>query len=89
MGGPDRPLPEQLIAGAEASASFLRRAISQAGSLLELSANGTRPVPLSDGTSRTFLADGDVVTIAATAPSTGGGRLTLGEVTGVVRPAAG
>ena len=35
VGGPDRPLPEQLIAGAEASASFLRRAISQAGSLLE------------------------------------------------------
>ncbi|MCT1615761.1 1,4-alpha-glucan branching protein GlgB, partial [Kocuria marina] len=34
-GGPDRPLPEQLIAGAEASASFLRRAISHAGSFLE------------------------------------------------------
>ncbi|CAL8896693.1 1,4-alpha-glucan branching protein GlgB [Kocuria varians] len=34
-GGPDRALSEQLVAGAEASASFLRRAISQAGSLLD------------------------------------------------------
>ncbi|RLZ03186.1 1,4-alpha-glucan branching enzyme [Kocuria tytonicola] len=31
--GPDRALPEQLVAGAEASASFLRRAVSQAGVL--------------------------------------------------------
>jgi fumarylacetoacetase len=72
-----------------ASGTVSGPAPDQAGSLLELSANGTRPVPLSDGTSRTFLADGDVVTITATAPSTGGGRLTLGEVTGAVRPAAG
>lgn len=34
-GGPDRALPEQLVAGAEASASFLRRAVTQAGSLLD------------------------------------------------------
>ncbi|MDO4919267.1 1,4-alpha-glucan branching protein GlgB [Kocuria sp.] len=33
--GPNRPLPEQLVAGADASASFLRRAVSQAGALLE------------------------------------------------------
>ncbi|ACV76947.1 fumarylacetoacetase [Nakamurella multipartita] len=72
-----------------ASGTVSGPAADQAGSLLELSANGTRPVPLGDGTSRTFLADGDVVTITATAPSTGGGRLTLGEVTGAVRPAAG
>jgi fumarylacetoacetase len=39
------------------------------------------------GGPRTFLLDGDVVTIAATAPSTAGGRLTLGEVTGTVAPA--
>jgi fumarylacetoacetase len=72
-----------------ASGTVSGPAPDQAGSLLELSANGTRPVPLGDGTSRTFLADGDVVTIAATAPSTDGGRLTLGEVTGTVRPAPG
>lgn len=34
-GGPARALPEQLVAGAEASASFLRRAIHQAGSFIE------------------------------------------------------
>ena len=72
-----------------ASGTVSGPAPDQAGSLLELSVNGTRPVPLADGTSRTFLADADVVTIAATAPSTGGGRLTLGEVTGAVVPARG
>lgn len=69
-----------------ASGTVSGPAPDEAGSLLELSANGTRPVPLAGGASRTFLADGDVVTIGATAPSTGGGRLRLGEVTGTVRP---
>lgn len=72
-----------------ASGTVSGPAPDQAGSLLELSANGTRPVPLIDGSTRTFLADGDVVTIAAAAPSTGGGRVTLGEVTGTVLPARG
>jgi fumarylacetoacetase len=72
-----------------ASGTVSGPAPDQAGSLLELSANGTRPVPCAGGSSRTFLLDGDVVTIAATAPSTGGGRLRLGEVTGTVRPAPG
>ncbi len=88
----------QLIAHLTSNGAALRRgdllasgtvsgpAPDEAGSLLELSANGTRPVPCG-GSSRTFLLDGDVVTIAATAPSTGGGRLRLGEVTGTVRPA--
>jgi fumarylacetoacetase len=61
----------------------------QAGSLLELSANGNHPIPLADGSTRTFLQDGDTVTIAATAPSTSGGTLTIGEVTGRVAPARG
>jgi fumarylacetoacetase len=34
-----------------------------------------------------FLADGDTVTIEATAPAVDGGRLTLAEVTGTVLPA--
>ena len=70
-----------------ASGTVSGPAPDQAGSLLELSVDGTRPIPLAGGSSRTFLADGDTVTITATAPSTGGGRLTLGEVTGVVLPA--
>lgn len=40
------------------------------------------PFELPDGTSRTFLEDGDVVTLTATAPGRGGSRISLGEVTG-------
>ena len=39
----------------------------QRGSLLELTWNGTEPLKLADGTTRSFLLDGDRVTIAATA----------------------
>ncbi len=70
-----------------ASGTVSGPAPEQAGSLLELSANGTRPIELADGSTRTFLQDGDTVTISATAPSTSGGRLTLGEVNGTIRPA--
>ena len=59
----------------------------QRGSLLELSWNGAEPLTLADGSTRTFLEDGDVVTITATAPGAGGGRIGFGEVTG--RVAAG
>ncbi|GAA3168941.1 fumarylacetoacetase [Blastococcus jejuensis] len=59
----------------------------QRGSLLELSWNGTQPLTLADGSTRAFLEDGDVVTISATAPGAGGGRISLGEVTGQVLPA--
>ena len=55
----------------------------QRGSLLELSWGGQEPLP--DG--RTFLDDGDTVTLRYTAPGTGGGRIALGEVTGTVVPA--
>ena len=41
--------------------------------------------PLEDG--RTFLEDGDTVTIRATAPGSLGGRIALGEVTGTILPA--
>jgi fumarylacetoacetase len=53
----------------------------QRGSFLELSWGGTEP--FADG--RTFLEDGDTVTIRGSAPGANGGRLTLGAVTGVVR----
>jgi fumarylacetoacetase len=59
----------------------------QRGSLIELSWNGEEPLTLADGTTRTFLQDGDVVTVTATAPGAAGGRITLGEVTGRVEPA--
>jgi fumarylacetoacetase len=59
----------------------------QWGSLLELSWNGTEQLTLADGSARTFLEDGDVVTITATAPGVDGGRISFGEVTGTVLPA--
>jgi fumarylacetoacetase len=54
----------------------------QWGSLLELSWGGTDPFPVG-GEERTFLVDGDTVTIRATAPGVRG-TLCLGEVTGTV-----
>ena len=44
----------------------------QRGSLLELSWGGTEPLALADGSTRTFLEDGDVVTLTASAPGPGG-----------------
>ncbi|MGY1620814.1 fumarylacetoacetase [Geodermatophilus sp. SYSU D00965] len=59
----------------------------QRGSFIELSWGGTEPLTLADGSTRTFLEDGDEVTITATAPGAGGGRITFGEVTGRIQPA--
>ncbi|MCW2889579.1 MAG: fumarylacetoacetase [Streptosporangiaceae bacterium] len=59
----------------------------QRGCLLELTWNGEEPLELPDGTKRTFLEDGDTVTVRATAPGTDGSRISLGEVTGTVHPA--
>jgi len=54
----------------------------QRGSLLELMADG--PLRLPDGSTRTFLEDGDEVVISATAPGPAGSVLDLGEVRGTV-----
>ncbi|MFD6414763.1 fumarylacetoacetase [Streptomyces sp. NPDC060194] len=59
---------------------------AQRGSLLELTWNGTEPLELPDG-KRTFLEDGDVVTLTAWAPGPDGVRVGLGEVTGRIVPA--
>src|SRR5690606_29174427 len=59
----------------------------QRGCLLELSWNGEEPLELDDGTRRSFLEDGDTVTIRAHAPGPSGSRISLGEVTGTIRPA--
>jgi fumarylacetoacetase len=52
------------------------------GSLIELTWNGTRPLRLGDGSSRTFLEDGDEVVLRGRA-----GDVELGEVRGSVLPA--
>jgi fumarylacetoacetase len=59
------------------------------GSLIELSWNGQEPLALADGSTRTFLEDGDVVGISASAPGPAGSRIGLGEVTGTVVPSHG
>ena len=55
----------------------------QRGSLLELSWNGAEPIELADGSTRSFLQDGDEVVLRG-----GGGALVLGEVRGRIEPAA-
>jgi fumarylacetoacetase len=57
---------------------------NERGCLLELTWNGTQPLVLADGTTRTFLDDGDEVVISATAPGPDGGVVGLGEVCGRV-----
>jgi fumarylacetoacetase len=58
----------------------------QYGSLIELTAAGAKPLQLPDGTWRTFLEDGDEVTLTGTAPGPSGSRIGLGEVTGRILP---
>ncbi|MFG3705771.1 fumarylacetoacetase [Micromonospora sp. NPDC047670] len=59
----------------------------QVGSFLELTWGGTEPVKFAGGGTRTFLEDGDTVTITASAPGPDGTTLALGEVTGTIRAA--
>jgi fumarylacetoacetase len=60
---------------------------NQRGSLIELAWNGTAPLTLADGTTRSWLQDGDTVAISAWATGAGGTRLGWGEVRGTVHPA--
>ncbi|MFJ1702917.1 fumarylacetoacetase [Kitasatospora sp. NPDC088346] len=56
------------------------------GALIELTWNGQDPVKLPDGTTRTFLENGDEVSITATAPGPDGTRVGFGEVYGRIVP---
>jgi fumarylacetoacetase len=53
------------------------------GSLIELTWNGTEPLTLSDGSTRTFLEDGDEVVLRGRTPD---GTVELGEVRGRIVP---
>lgn len=55
----------------------------QVGSFLELTWGGAEPIRVG-GSERTFLADGDTITITGTAPGPDGTTVGLGEVTGTV-----
>ncbi|GAA0589269.1 fumarylacetoacetase [Actinomadura livida] len=58
----------------------------QRGAFIELTWGGKEPVAVN-GEPRTFLEDGDEVTISATAPGPSGTRIGFGEVTGRILPA--
>ena len=70
-----------------ASGTVSGAAPDQRGCLLELSWNGSSPLTLADGSTRSFLADGDEVSITATAPGPQGTSIGLGEVRGRISPA--
>jgi fumarylacetoacetase len=59
----------------------------QRGSFLELTWSGTEPVKMTDGSTRTFLEDGDTVVLRGSAPGPDGTRIGLGEVAGRIRAA--
>jgi fumarylacetoacetase len=58
------------------------------GSLLEISQGGKQPIALDSGETRTFLKDGDEVTLRAWCEAEGAVRIGLGECVGRVVPAA-
>ncbi len=60
----------------------------EAGSLLELTDGGRKPVELASGETRTFLADGDRVILRGWCERQGLARIGFGEAAGIVLPAA-
>jgi fumarylacetoacetase len=69
-----------------ASGTISGRAPDSYGSMLELAWKGTKPIWLSSGETRTFLQDGDRVTMTGWCQG-GGYRVGFGEVTGRILPA--
>jgi fumarylacetoacetase len=69
-----------------ASGTVSGSAPGQYGSLIELTWNGRDPLDLPEG-KRTFLEDGDEITLTGWAPGPGGTRVGLGEVRGRILPA--
>jgi fumarylacetoacetase len=57
------------------------------GSLLEISRGGKQPVTLQGGETRSFLEDGDEITLRAWCEAEGAVRIGLGECVGRVVPA--
>jgi fumarylacetoacetase len=59
----------------------------EAGALLELTRGGKQPLTLPDGEQRSFLQDGDSVTLRAYCDRAGAARIGFGDCTGLVLPA--
>jgi fumarylacetoacetase len=67
-----------------ASGAVSGRNRDERGCLLEITWNGTEPIVLADEEQRTFLQDGDRVTLLGTAAGPGDSVVGLAEVTGTV-----
>ena len=59
----------------------------QAGSMLELSAGGKKTIRLPNGEERSFLQDGDTLTLRAYCERAGARRIGFGECSGTILPA--
>jgi fumarylacetoacetase len=57
---------------------------SEAGSLMELTVSGKRPVKLPNGEVRSFLEDGDTLILRGWCERDGAVRISLGECAGTV-----
>jgi fumarylacetoacetase len=58
--------------------------LDQAGALIELTVGGKQPLQLANGETRTFLEDGDSVTIRGWCEKPGAARIGFGECVGTV-----
>ncbi len=58
----------------------------EAGSLVELTAGGSKPLHIGDGEQRTFLEDGDTVSFRAWCESPTATRIGFGEMQGTLLP---
>ena len=61
--------------------------LDQAGALIELTQGGQRPISLSNGETRTFLDDGDAITLRGWCAKPGFARIGFGACVGQVLPA--
>jgi fumarylacetoacetase len=61
---------------------------NQRGSLIEITSGGKAPITLPSGETRTFLEDGDEVTLTGYATADGFARIGFGACRGVIRGAA-
>ena len=59
----------------------------QSGSLVEMTQGGAKPIVLPNGETRTFLADGDALTLRGWCERPGAKRIGFGECIGIIAPA--
>ncbi|WP_066334099.1 fumarylacetoacetase [Azohydromonas lata] len=63
--------------------------LQEAGALIEMTQGGKQPLALPGGEQRTFLLDGDTVTLRGWCEKPGAARIGFGECRGTVLPARG